>query len=174
MPRLREFIESGGTVVTLGSSTRLAELIGLPVKNPLVEITPEGRERPLPREKFYVPGSVLQVNIDNTSPVAYGMANTALVFFDNSPVFRLPPDAQARGIRPVGWFANASPLRSGWAWGQSYLDGTVAAAEARAGAGRLYLLGVEATFRAQPHGTFKLLFNSLYAGPALSEPANGR
>jgi hypothetical protein len=34
------------------------------------------------------------------------------------------------------------------------------------GEGKIFLLGIEAAFRGQPHGTFKLLFNSIYAGPA--------
>src|SRR5205823_2569714 len=80
VPQLRKFVEAGGTIVTIGGSTRLAEMLGLPIKNGLVEKTPEGQERPLPREKFYVPGSVLRVSIDNTSPVAYGMATSADVF----------------------------------------------------------------------------------------------
>jgi hypothetical protein len=32
------------------------------------------------------------------------------------------------------------------------------------GQGTLYMFGPEITFRAQPHGTFKLLFNTLYGG----------
>ncbi|MCX6619040.1 MAG: hypothetical protein NTZ98_23445, partial [Acidobacteria bacterium] len=68
----------------------------------------------------------------------------------------------------------ATPLRSGWAWGQGYLEGTVAVAEAGVGRGKLYLLGPEAAFRGQPHGTFKLLFNSMYAGPATPATAVAR
>jgi hypothetical protein len=37
-------------------------------------------------------------------------------------------------------------------------------AEADVGRGRLYLLGPEVLFRAQPHGTFRFVFNGLYAG----------
>jgi len=166
VPQLRKFVEAGGTIVAIGGSTGVAQLLGLPFKNGLVERLQNGQERPLPRDKFYVPGSVLQVSLDNTSPVAYGMGSTADVFFDNSPVFRLAPDAELQGIRPVAWFPNASPLRSGWAWGQAYLEGTVAAAEAPMGEGEVFLLGVEAAFRGQPHGTYKLLFNSIYYGPA--------
>jgi hypothetical protein len=40
------------------------------------------------------------------------------------------------------------------------------ATEASVGAGKLVLLGLEATFRGTPHGTYKLLFNSLYYGSA--------
>jgi hypothetical protein len=166
VPQLRKFVEAGGTIVTIGDSTELARLFGLPVQDGLTERTPEGRSRPLPREKFYVPGSVLQASVDNTDPVAYGMGSLVDVFFENSPVFRLGPEAEMKGIRPVVWFPNATPLRSGWAWGQGYLEGTVAAAEAPMGEGRLFLLCVEAAFRGQPHGTYKLLFNSIYFGSA--------
>jgi hypothetical protein len=166
VPQLRAFVQAGGAIVAIGSSTRLAQLLGLPIKNGLSERLPDGQERPMPRDKFFVPGSILRVSVDNSRPLAYGMPSTADVFFENSPVFRLPPDAEAQGIRPVAWFASASPLRSGWAWGQGHLEGTVAVAEASVGKGKLYLLGVEAAFRAQPHGTFKLLFNAIHAGAA--------
>jgi hypothetical protein len=162
IPQLRKFVESGGTIVTIGDSTRLAEFFGLPLADGLVERTADGKERPLAREKFYVPGSVLQVSVDNTNPLAYGMPSVADVFFENSPVFRMAPDAEIKGVKPVVWFPNAAPLRSGWAWGQGYLEGTVAAAEAPMGEGRVAFLCVEAAFRGQPHGTFKLLFNSIY------------
>ena len=65
-------------------------------------------------------------------------------------------------MTPVAWFPTATPLRSGWAWGQHYLEGGVAVAEAKIGEGRLMLFGPEITFRAQPHGTFKFLFNGIY------------
>jgi hypothetical protein len=139
VPQLRKFVEAGGTIVTVGDSTELARLFSLPVEDGLTERTPDGRSRPLAREKFYVPGSVLQAKLDNTDPVAYGMGTLVDVFFENSPVFRLGPEAEMKGIKPVVWFPNATPLRSGWAWGQGYLEGTVAAAEAPMGEGRLFL-----------------------------------
>jgi len=37
------------------------------------------------------------------------------------------------------------------------------------GEGNVVLLGIEAAFRGQPHGTFKLLFNSIYYRPARQE-----
>ncbi|MEO6444178.1 MAG: hypothetical protein ABIZ91_19770, partial [Gemmatimonadaceae bacterium] len=79
------------------------------------------------------------------------------------PTFRLGPDAVQRGVRPIAWYASDNPLRSGWAWGQNYLEGGVAAAEAHVGKGMLYLFGPEITFRATPAGTFKFLFNGIYA-----------
>jgi hypothetical protein len=61
----------------------------------------------------------------------------------------------------VIWFDGASPLMSGWAWGQQHLEGTTAVLEAALGNGRLVLYGPEIVWRAQTHGTFKLLFNAI-------------
>src|SRR5262249_18612698 len=116
MPQLRRFLDGGGTILALGRSANLAYLANLPIANALVERI-NGVERPLPREKFYVPGSVLEVSVDNTQPLGYGLGEKLDVFYDNSPVFRLRPDAGIRGSRPVAWFSSDKPLRSGWAWG---------------------------------------------------------
>jgi len=166
MPQLKKFVESGGSIVTIGSSTSLAEVFGLPVKNYLTEKGPDGKDRPLPGEKFYIPGSLLRTNIDNTNPLAYGMPPQVDVFFDNSPVFRLEPNAELKHTAAVGWFSGTEVLDSGWAWGQQYLDGGTAVAEASVGEGKVMLLGPEVNFRDQPHGTYKLLFNGLYYGSA--------
>ncbi|HJR62782.1 MAG TPA: M14 metallopeptidase family protein [Gemmatimonadaceae bacterium] len=165
VPQLRAFLESGGTILTIGSSTNLAYHLGLPITNALVE-TAGDSTRPLPRDKYYVPGSVLEIRVDSTLAIAHGMGGRADVFFDESPAFRLTDDAAQRGVRRVAWFDSATPLRSGWAWGQQYLENTTAVAEARVGRGTLYLFGPEITFRAQPHGTFKLLFNGIFLGGA--------
>jgi hypothetical protein len=163
VPQLRAFMENGGTVVTIGGSTVLARHLGLPVQDALTERAADGTERHLPPEKFFIPGSVLRVAVDPSRPAAWGMEEHADVMFDDSPVMRLGPDAAARGVRRIAWFDTAQPLRSGWAWGQQYLDGGVAAAEADVGRGKLFLFGPEIAFRGQPHGTFRFLFNALYS-----------
>jgi hypothetical protein len=162
IPELAKFLKEGGRIVTIGSSGSLAYHLGLPVHDALVEMV-AGKERRLPNEKFYIPGSVLRVSLDSTLSSAWGMRSVADVYFDASPVFHINPSAFADGsVRPIAWFANDHPLRSGWAWGQSYLDAGVAAFEATVGKGKLYVFGPEITFRSQTHGTFKLLFNELY------------
>jgi hypothetical protein len=168
VPQLKAFVEAGGTVLTIGSSTNLGYLLNLPMANALVEKTGAGDERPLGRDKYYIPGSVLQVSVDNSNPLAYGMPEKIDVFFDNSPVFRLKPEAALKGVKPVAWFDSDKPLRSGWAWGQKYLQDGVAVIEAQVGKGRLFMFGPEIAFRAQPHGTFKFLFNGIYYGRAES------
>src|SRR3712207_6411127 len=90
------------------------------------------------------------------------MPEQATVMFDDSPVFRLGAGAEAAGIRRIAWFDTPAPLRSGWAWGQQHLNGGAAIVSAPVGRGTLYLFGPEIAFRAQPHGTFRLLFTGLY------------
>ena len=162
VPNLIEFMEDGGTIIAIGSSTALAKHAALPLVNHLVD----GHGEPLTAEHYYVPGSVLEVRVDNTRPLAYGMDENVHVFFNNSPVLRALPDAHQRGVTSVAWFDSAEPLRSGWAWGQHYLEGGVAIAEASVGQGKLFLFGPEITNRGQPHGTFKFLFNGIYLAGA--------
>jgi hypothetical protein len=173
VPELKKFAENGGTIITIGSSTALGYHLGLPIKNALVEIV-NAVERPLPREKYFVPGSILEARIDNTNPLAYGMNEHAMVFYDESPAFRLQPEAALKGVKPVAWYESPTPLRSGWAWGQQYLDQAVSIIEAPVGKGHVVLFGNEVNWRAQPHGTFKLLFNGIYYGSATATAAGPR
>lgn len=162
VPELKKFMEAGGKVVTIGTSANLGYHLGLPVKNALTEIGPNGNERIISNDKYYVPGSILRVNLDSTQQTTWGLTNKTDVYFENSPVFKISAEAIAQGkVKPLAWFTDEAPLRSGWAWGQNYLKGGVVAYEATVGKGKLITFGPEITFRAQAHGTFKLLFNQL-------------
>ena len=163
LPAIKQFLDDGGVVVTIGSATSLGYALDLPIENHLIVRAPGQPDRALTGEEYYVPGSILQVAVNNADPVAAGLPSKLDVFFDNSPVFRLKPDAALKGTRAVAWFDSAAPLRSGWAWGQNYLEGGAAVVEANVGKGKVYLFGPEITFRGQPHGTFKFLFNGIYA-----------
>jgi hypothetical protein len=160
VPALGEFLEDGGTVLTIGRSTALARHLGLGVNNALTD-RQAGVERPLGREQFYIPGSILDVDVDRSHPLAYGMGDGADVFFNDSPAFEIEPGAG--GVTAVARYGDA-PLRSGWAWGEERLEGTAAVVEIEVGDGRLVLFGPEVAFRAQSHGTFKFLFNGIYYG----------
>ncbi len=166
VPKILRFLKDGGTVLTLGSSTALGFHAGLPIKNALVEKTQDGTEKPLSSGQLFIPGSLLQVHLDSSHPLTYGMGDRTDVVFSRSPVFMLQPEAQLKGVRPIAWFDSKTPLRSGWAWGQHYLEDGIVVIEATIGEGKLVMYGPEIAFRGQPHGTFKLLFNGLYYGPA--------
>ncbi|MDJ0766905.1 MAG: M14 family metallopeptidase [Myxococcota bacterium] len=162
VPRLVEFLEDGGTIITIGNSTVLAHHLELPIENHLTD----DRGAPLSPDTYYVPASILEARVDNTIPLAFGLDDRIDVFFSNSPVFRLRPDAQSGGVTPVAWFDKDNPLRSGWSMGEHRLNGGVAIAQAQVGEGTLYLFGPEVLHRAQPHGTFKFFFNGIYLAGA--------
>jgi hypothetical protein len=164
LPQIRAFLEAGGTVLAIGSATTIGEQLGLPIASALVD-----SGKPLPRSRFYVPGSILSMRVDTATSLAYGLPEVADVYYDNSPGFRLLAGADERGVKRIGWFDTVTPLRSGWAWGQRFLNGVSAVVQAPVGKGMLVLYGPDPYFRFQPHGTFKLLFNGLLYRNTLGE-----
>jgi hypothetical protein len=166
VPALKAFAEEGGAVLAVGSSTGLYEALDLPVVDGLTELNANRVPVPLPGEKYYIPGSLIRAQVDNTSPLAYGMPTSVDMFFDRSPSFKLLPNAALEGVSAVSWYDGPKVLDSGWAWGQQYLNGTTAVIAANIGKGKVFLFGPEITFRGQPHGTFQFRFNGIYSGAA--------
>jgi hypothetical protein len=89
------------------------------------------------------------------------MKNEANAYFSNSMVLDTSPSfASLRGSIVVR-FPNRDVLKSGWLQGESYLYDRVGAAEVKLGKGRMVLFPLRVQNRAQPYGTFKLLFNAI-------------
>jgi hypothetical protein len=126
---------------------------GLPIRNVLEN---------LPQESFFGPGSIVGVTSDTTHPIAYGMTENGAGYFRKSRAYQF--DQTASGIRSVVRYATRHLLQSGWLVGEEHLADKAAVLDVPLGNGRVIMLGFPAYFRAQPHGTFKLLFNSLYYG----------
>jgi hypothetical protein len=112
-----------------------------------------------------VPGSVLTIRVDTTKALAWGLSSQTDFFFEQSPVFKILPGADASAVERIAWFDSRTPLRSGWALGQQHLEGGLAAVSVKVGRGKLVMYGPEILQRAQPHGTFKLLFNAITGSP---------
>lgn len=159
-PALREFIEDGGAVVAIGTSTRLGQQFGLPLTSFLVDENGDA----LRRDEYFTPGSIHDVRIEHGSPVTHGLGDRVLVLHSHSPVYQI--EDGAANVRRLAWYDSPQPLVSGWAWGQENLEGGTSMIEADIGAGKLFLFGPKITFRSQPHGTFPLLFNGIHYGAA--------
>lgn len=152
---LKDFVRSGGTLITLGSSSLLpVEEFPLPLKNALKDLRPD---------QFSCPGSILKVFVDNTTPAGYGMRDTAAAVFFNDLAFEPAPAVGESVVRTICRYPAADLLQSGWIGGEQHLRDRIAAAEVTLGKGRVVLLGFSPQHRAQPHGTFKLLFNSIHS-----------
>ena len=64
IPELKKFVQTGGEIIAIGGSSRIGDLLGVPVQNAVAGLGPD---------KFYIPGSLLKLNVDNTNPLAFGM-----------------------------------------------------------------------------------------------------
>ena len=61
----------------------------------------------------------------------------------------------------MAWFPARRRCAAAGRCGQRYSNGGAAVIDAPLGRGRVLLFGPEITYRAQPHGTFKFLFNGI-------------
>ena len=81
-----------------------------------------------------------------------------------SPVERFP-------VTVIGRYADTQLLQSGWIRGEELIRDKPALAEIDYGNGSLILLGFGVQRRAQPHGTFRLLFNAMQSATLAEAPA---
>lgn len=151
---LRAFVRAGGTLITLGAASLLpVEEFPLPLKNTLKDVRPD---------QFSCPGSILKVFVDNTHPAAFGMRDTAAAVFYNDLAFEPAPGLGDAAVKVIARYPSTGMLLSGWIGGEQYLHDKIAVAEVSLGKGRVILLGFSVQNRAQPHGTFPLLFNAIH------------
>lgn len=152
---LREFVEQGGTLVTLNEASDFAiEQFDLPVR----DVT-EG----LKRTEFYCPGSILRTILDTTSPVAKGMERESIAWVEDSPVFEIKSDpATPARVKIIARYPDSgTPLLSGWLLGAERIRGKAALVEVGIGKGRVYLFGFRPQYRGQSLATYPLLFNAI-------------
>jgi len=158
---LHAFVEGGGSIIALGqSSALLMDKFAAPYRDSL---------RGVKREDFFCPGSVLRVLVDNTHPIAFGMKEETNGYFINSLVLETVPSFSTMRGSIVVRYPSSDILMSGWLQGESYLYNKVGAAEVKLGKGRMILLPLRVQHRAQPYGTFKLLFNSILTSAATQQ-----
>lgn len=156
---LKSFASEGGTLIFLNASCNFAtDFFDIPVKNILQNVE---------REKFVCDGSILRMEFDTDHPIAYGMAKEAGIVFDGSCAFSVMPtfDDKGKQIKTVAKYPGENPLMSGWIFGDGFIRHKSSIVEIPYGEGKIILLGFPVQYRAQPYGTFKLLFNAIfYAG----------
>ena len=169
---LKKFVEAGGTLVFLNRSSDFAiEQFNLPIKNVTKGLT---------RKDFFIPGSILRTELDLTSPIAKGMPQQSIAWFENGPVFELsepppsgggqyagpnspPANAGGSGIRVIARYPSDPKqiLLSGWALGAEKIAGKAALVEVKMGKGKIILFGFRPQYRGQSLATFPLLFNAI-------------
>ncbi len=161
LPALRAFVEQGGTLVALGGECeKVIRHFELPIKVGTYVPTEGGGERKTLRDEYYVPGSLLAIEVDTTHPLARGTSRELAAMVNaGSPILEVTDPTAP--IDVIARYRGEDTLVSGWAIGQEFLVGKQAALCARVGKGRVVLFGADVTYRGQPVGTFKLLFQTL-------------
>ena len=155
---LIDFVQTGGTLVFLNRASNFAiEQFKLPVRNVVAG---------LPRTDFYVPGSILRIELDTSHPIASGMPKDTIAWAEDSPVFEVTNDADAivpaANVRVIASYpADKDPLLSGWLLGGDLIKGKAALVEVKIGKGRVILFGFRPQYRAQSLATYPLFFNAL-------------
>ncbi|HXM48781.1 MAG TPA: M14 family metallopeptidase [Pyrinomonadaceae bacterium] len=167
---LREFVEQGGTLVCLNRASDFAiEQFKLPVRDVV-----DG----LPRTDFYVPGSILRIELDTSDPVAKGMPKESIAWAENSPVFEIIAGARASSptvregldagrmpalpVKIIAWYPkDKDALLSGWLLGGDRIKGKAALVEVGLGKGRIILFGFRPQYRGQSLATYPLFFNAI-------------
>jgi hypothetical protein len=103
---------------------------------------------------------VLASEADTATPLTWGLPAKLDVYSDGSPAFDVK--AGATGVTTPVKYPASNLLRSGWLLGENVIAGKTAVADVKYGDGHVALLGISVQHRAQAHGTYKLLFNSLF------------
>ena len=157
---LKLFVEGGGTLIAFDAAS------GLPIEQ--FGLTVSDSTQGLDRDSFFIPGSLVRLNVDTEDPLANGMEEEAAAFFSRSRAFSVDPNAEEAGlVDVVARYSEKDLLMSGWEIGaQRYLAGRPAVVNAALGEGHVVLIGFRPQFRAQPRATFKLIFNALFAAAA--------
>ncbi|WP_148570888.1 M14 family zinc carboxypeptidase [Nocardioides caldifontis] len=151
---LTDWVDAGGTLVTLRGASLLASRLGLTTAT-AAEPTSD------------VPGSLIRVELDARSPLSRGVGRTAYAMYEYDLVWNAPADAVPVRYPMAGdpdWFV------SGFAQGEEELHGTAAVVDQQYGDGRVVLFGSDPNFRAFTDGTAAILENALL-GPEPSSTA---
>jgi Zinc carboxypeptidase len=157
---LKAFVETGGILVTMNNACGLAfKEFQPPVRNALEKVE---------RTRFFCPTSLLQILVDNTSPLGYGMPpKAAAMFSDALAMSTSVPPTTDWDRKVVATYAESDVLLSGWLLGEDMIARKAAVVDTQYKKGRIILIGFPCQNRGQTHGTYKFLLNALlYPQPA--------
>ena len=166
--RITDWVRGGGVLVGIQGGARWAADAGL-LASPTRAIVPDSTaypyaERDRARGAQALGGSILDLRLDPTHPLAYGYGESVAVFKSGAAAWA-PDDAETG--QDVGRYAEA-PVLSGYASAavRERLSGAAGLRAGRVGAGRVVLMDFNPSFRAFWYGTDGLLLNAVYLGDA--------
>jgi hypothetical protein len=156
---LQAFVEKGGTLVTFANAGDLAiQRFGLPIRNVLQGLGPK---------QFWSPGSTLKVTFNNKNPLVWGMPAEGLaLFMAGGQVYEVSSTERSQDVEVLSSYVERDLLQSGWLLQEQVIAKKAAAVSVKLGQGKVVMFGFRPQHRDQTHGTFKLVFNTMFNGPA--------
>ena len=117
--------------------------------------------------EYSLPGTMVNLEVDTSHPLAWGMPKTCAAYYTSGPVFATSIPGAGVGRAVVARFPEYADqvVASGWAAGTQHLAGRAAVVEAKLGKGKVVLFGPRIQNRGQTLATFKMLFNTLLHAP---------
>ena len=164
--RVRDWVRGGGVLVALEGGARWAARAGLlsaETRSAATDSTDYAyADRDAARGAQAIGGSILDVALDPTHPLAYGYGSSVAVFKGDAGLFE--PAEPGSGV-DVGVVAE-TPVLSGYASdaNRERLAGAAVLKAGRLGGGRVVLMDFDPAFRAFWYGTDGLLLNAIYFG----------
>jgi hypothetical protein len=151
---LEDFVARGGILVCMNNASKLVlkEFKQIPARNILEKVN---------RSQFFCPTSLLKAEVDNHSPIGYGMPRETAVLFSHSPTFTTWVPSGEWNRKVVVSYPKKDLLMSGWLQGEEVIARKPALVDFKYKQGRIILIGFHCQHRAQSHGTYKFLFNAL-------------
>ena len=161
---LRAFLAGGGVIVALGNQpASIVRLLDLPVRVGVFVTDADGKERRPSRDEFFIPGSLLRMQLQTDNPLSYGAPAELSAMFRRGTAFEVTDQSK---VQTVAHFPDKDLLASGWAIGADKLRNRAAIVDAKVGSGHVFMFGIDAIYRGQPRGTVKLVFNAILHGRA--------
>lgn len=172
--KLKEWVRSGGTLITTKDAIEWAKIKGLANiefvetdEDTTKEVTPKPYDTlPDTRGAQYIGGAIFHAELDLTHPLGYGYNDSNITIFRNSTIFM----KKARNPYATPLRYTEEPLASGYISEENAekLKETAAIVVSRVGGGKVIAMTDNPNFRAFWYGTNKLFANAIFFGQTIS------
>lgn len=155
LPKLKEWVEKGGTLITIQAAYKQLNNAGLAsIKK--IDLVEDSK-----KEKVY--GVIFNSTIDPTTPLGYGYTKCDVPLFKHTTTVY---DEKSSNLENVVMRYTATPHLSGWIPKEQIAKfaSTPAAFVLKRGSGRVIHFADSPTFRGYWYGTTKMFMNAIYFG----------
>ncbi len=164
------WVQSGGTLLVIGSATTWAVDAGLleleqrPFDTDSLVAGTDWETLRVARSAHSIAGTILEARLDPTHPLSFGIGDrlplfvTGGEFFDPAPIPGRTVGAYSDSPRLSGWLSDAR---------ESQVSGAAAVSVERQGRGRVIGIHAYPAFRGYWRGGARLVWNSVLFGPTL-------